>query len=166
MVVQTEACIFGAPKIIHMKISIAWMAILFIFIACTQAVPTQPLPLVGTWELVAATSTTGDTVTSTFNPKVKMIKIINPTHFAFLSHDISGVTDSTAAAFTAGGGPYTLVDSVYTEHLDYFGTKEWEGGRFEFVVKISGDTLVQKGIEKVEKLGINHIITETYKRLK
>jgi hypothetical protein len=166
MVVQQEACIFGTPKIVNMKFSIAWLTILVIFAACTPPVSKEQLTLVGTWELVAATSTTGDTITTTFNPKVKMIKIINPTHFAFLSHDISGVADSTTAAFTAGGGPYTLVDSVYTEHLDYFGTKEWEGGKFDFVVKISGDTLVQKGVEKVEKLGINHIITETYKRLK
>ena len=67
--------------------------------------------------------------------------------------------------FTGGGGSYTLVDSVYTEHLDYFVTKEWEGGKFEFVVNINGDTLIQKGVEKVEKLGIDHIIVEKYKRV-
>ena len=32
--------------------------------------------------------------------------------------------------------------------------------KFEFVVKIKNDTLIQKGIEKVEKLGIDRIITK------
>lgn len=149
-----------------MRLPFVMLGVISIFVSCSTAEKNNQVPLIGTWELVSATSTTGDTTTSTFNPRVKMIKIINPTHFAFLSHDISGVKDSATATFTAGGGAYTLVDSVYTEHLDYFVTKEWEGGKFEFVVKISGDTLVQKGIEKVEKLGIDHIIVETYKRVK
>lgn len=148
-----------------MKLSFKWLVALSIFFSCKQPAEKQPLPITGTWELFSATSTTGDSTTSTFNPKVKMIKIINPTHFAFLSHDISGAKDSTAAPFTGGGGSYTLVDSMYTEHLDYFVTKEWEGGKFEFVVTIIGDTLVQKGVEKVEKLGIDHIIVEKYKRV-
>ncbi|ULQ50879.1 hypothetical protein [Flavihumibacter fluvii] len=149
-----------------MKIFMACLAVLFVAVSCSQPSEKVQLPIIGTWELISATSTSGDTTTSTFNPKLKMIKIINPTHFAFLSHDISGAKDSTAIPFSGGGGPYTLVDSVYTEHLDYFTTKEWEGGKFEFVVKISGDTLIQNGVEKVEKLGIDHIIVEKYKRIK
>ena len=94
-----------------------------------------------------------------------MIKIINQTHFAFLNHDLNNGKDSATAAFTAGGGTYTLADSVYTEHLDYFVDRQWENNKFEFVVKIVNDTLIQKGIEKVEKLGVDHIIIEKYKRV-
>ena len=93
-----------------------------------------------------------------------MIKIINATHFAFLNHAVSK-TDSSATRFSAGGGKYTLADSVYTENLEYFTDKAWENNKFQFVVKIAGDTLVQKGVEKVEKLGIDHIIIEKYKRV-
>ena len=124
------------------------------------------LPLVGTWELISATTTEKDSTFSTFNPKQKMIKIINPTHFAFLSHNLEKSPDSSATGFTAGGGPYSLSDSVYTEHLDYFIDKAWENNKFEFVVKIVGDTLIQKGVEKVDKLGIDRIIIEKYKRAK
>lgn len=122
--------------------------------------------IIGTWELVSATSTEKDSTVSTFNPKLKMIKIINPTHFAFLSHDLSMGKDSANAAYSAGGGPYTLKDSIYTEHLEYFSSREWENNKFEFVVKIVNDTLIQKGIEKVEKLGVDHIIIEKYRRVK
>ncbi|GAB3905104.1 hypothetical protein GCM10028803_35490 [Larkinella knui] len=123
------------------------------------------VPIVGTWQLISATATEKDTTFSTFNPKQKMIKIINATHFAFLSHPVNQGKDSSAAAFTAGGGKYTLVDSTYTEHLEYFIDKEWENNTFQFVVKIVNDTLVQKGVEKLEKLGIDRVIIEKYKRV-
>jgi hypothetical protein len=94
-----------------------------------------------------------------------MIKIINASHFAFLNHDITG-KDSSATRFSGGGGKYTLNDSTYTESLEYFTDKAWENHQFSFVVKIADDTLVQKGVEKVEKLGIDRVIIETYKRVK
>jgi WD40 repeat protein len=148
----------------HFSIRLVFATILLA--SCNSNLAPTPPALVGTWELVAATSTQHDTTVSTFDPHVKMIKIINPTHFAFLSHSISTGADSSAHTFDAGGGEYTLVDSVYTEHLQYYSDKKWENNSFEFVVKISGDTLVQKGVEKVDNLGVNHIIVETYKRVK
>jgi hypothetical protein len=87
-----------------------------------------------------------------------MIKIINDTHFAFFNHDLNNGKDSTAVFF-GGGGKYTLKDSVYTENLEFFNNRQWENG-------IKNDTLTQKGIEKVEKLGIDRIITEKYVREK
>lgn len=122
-------------------------------------------PIVGTWELVSATTTEKDSTFSTFDATHKMIKIINPTHFAFLNHLANPTKDTVTTGFTAGGGHYTLVDSVYTENLEYFTDKRWENNKFEFVVKFSGDTLIQKGIEKVEKLNVDHIIIEKYKRV-
>ncbi|MBB6002116.1 hypothetical protein [Arcicella rosea] len=125
----------------------------------------ESLPIIGTWQLVSAETIEKDTSFSTFNPKVKMIKIINPTHFAFMSHVVNPPKDSTNS-FTAGGGAYTLVDSVYIEHLDYFVDKNWEHNTFTFNVKIQHDTLIQKGVEKIEKLGIDHVIVEKYVRVK
>jgi hypothetical protein len=143
--------------------TLALIAINFAFVGCE----TKPaaLPLVGTWELISATATEKDSTFSTFNPKQKMIKIINSTHFAFLNHARQAGKDSAASAFVAGGGSYTLVDSLYTEHLDYFIDKAWENHKFEFVVQLHGDTLIQKGVEKVEKLGIDRIIVEKYRRV-
>ncbi len=149
-----------------MNLKTALILLLAVSASCKDPQKQAPPPLLGTWELIAATSTEKDSTVSTFNPKVRMIKIINPTHFAFLSHAIGMGKDSTVAPFTAGGGAYTLKDSVYTEHLEYFVDRAWENNKFEFVVKIANDTLVQKGIEKVEGLGVDHVIVETYKRIK
>lgn len=147
------------------KISIASVLVMFL-LACQQPATPVKLPLEGTWQLVAATSTEKDSTKSTFNPDVKMIKIINASHFAFFSHDLNQGKDSSKAQFSAGGGTYELKDSTYTEHLEYFNTRQWEGGNFTFNIRIKADTLVQEGIEKVEKLGIDHIIRETYIRIK
>ena len=122
------------------------------------------MPIIGTWELVSATTIEKDTTFSTFDPSHKMIKIINETHFAFLNHAINTNKDSSNA-FTAGGGKYTLVDSIYTESLDFFSDKNWENNKFEFVVKFANDTLIQKGVEKVDKLGVDRVIVEKYRRV-
>ena len=146
-----------------MKRTTILLLLVSVFASCNTN--KQPLPLIGTWQLVSATSTEKDSTTSTFNPKLRMIKIINPTHFAFFSHDLTNGKDSATAAFTAGGGTYTLLDSVYTEHLDYFIDRRWENNKFEFVVKIVNDTLIQQGIEKVANLGVDHVIVEKYIRV-
>ena len=83
--------------------------------------------------------------------------------FTFFNNDLNNGKDSSAIFF-GGGGKYTLKDSIYTESLEFFNNRQWENGKFEFTVKIKNDTLTQKGIEKVEKLGINRIITEKYVR--
>lgn len=146
------------------KISLSWLVLLFLAGSCNTKQASAPI--VGTWELVSATTIEKDTTFSTFDPSHKMIKIINETHFAFLNHALNRTNDTSAAAFTAGGGAYTLVDSTYTEHLDYFSDKAWENNKFPFTIKISEDTLIQKGTEKVEKLGIDRVIVEKYVRVK
>ena len=54
----------------------------------------------------------------------------------------------------------------YTEHLEYCKEREWENNDFSFTVSIIKDTLIQSGIEKIEKTGINRLNTEKYVRLK
>ena len=153
-------------KLAKMNVEIA--LILMVIILSVSACNTKQtrLPIDGTWELISATTTEKDTTFSTFDPKHKMIKIINSTHFAFLNHDLSTGKDSSRTSFTAGGGKYTLADSVYTENLEYYIDKEWENNKFQFVVNIKDDTLIQKGIEKVDKLGVDRVIIEKYKRVK
>ena len=149
-----------------MKLLIGFILFVMLLTSCNTDKKENKTSIIGTWELISATSTEKDSTFSTFNPKLKMIKIINPTHFAFFSHDLNQGKDSTTAAYSAGGGAYTLIDSNYTEHLEYFNSREWENHTFDFTVKISNDTLTQKGVEKVEKLGIDRIIVETYKKVK
>ena len=141
------------------------VAVMMIFAlhACTEK--QSRMPIVGTWELISATTTEKDTNFSTFDSRNKFIKIINPTHFAFLNHSLRAKEDTSTGTFTAGGGTYTLTDSVYTESLDYNTDRKWENNKFEFVLTLIGDTLVQRGAEKIDKLDIDRVITEKYRRV-
>ena len=147
----------------NLKKTISILIITLTIIACNSNKEQNLIE--GTWRLVSATATQKDSTFSTFNPKTKMIKILNDSHFAFFNHDLNNGKDSTAVFF-GGGGKYTLKDSVYTESLEYFNNRAWENNTFEFVIKIKNDTLIQKGVEKVEKLGVDRIIIEKYIREK
>ncbi|MDR6843523.1 hypothetical protein [Flavobacterium granuli] len=148
------------------KLSLIFIAIISYFNGISQnKAKHNDLPIIGTWELISATSTQKDSTFSTFDPKVKMIKIINPDHFAFFVHDLT-MGKEPNPKFSAGAGRYTLVNDTYTEYLEYFSNRAWENNKFEFKVSIKNDTLIQQGVEKVEKLGVDRIITEKYKRIK
>lgn len=123
------------------------------------------IPLVGTWELISATTIQGDSVQHKNLTDKKMIKIINDSHFAFLNHDLNKEKDSLKY-FVSGGGKYQLSGNQYIEFLEYCSSREWEGNKFEFKVEIRGDTLIQKGIEKIEELGVEREITEVYLKSK
>ncbi|MFL5771592.1 MAG: hypothetical protein ACJ75F_00450 [Flavisolibacter sp.] len=123
-------------------------------------------PMEGTWKLLTGTVIeNGDTTITDYTHDVSFIKIINATHFSFLQHDLKKGKDS-AAVFVAGGGRYSFNNNNYTEHLEYCSAREWEGNDFSFSVSFNGDTLIQQGIEKVEKAGVNRINTEKYTRVK
>jgi len=122
--------------------------------------------VVGSWKLLSGTLIEkGDTVITDYTKNISFIKIINETHFAFLQHDLNKGQDS-AASFSAGGGPYTLKDSSYTEHLEYCTARNWEGHDFNFIMTIKGDTLIQSGHEVIESEGINRKNIEKYIRIR
>lgn len=134
-------------------------------VSCQSQTTTKKTPsLIGTWRLISGTSIAkGDTTVTDYTKDATMIKIINNSHFAFLKHDLNSPKDSSNH-FDAGGGSYTLAGDQYTEHLDYYSDKKWEGKTFTFTVTISNDTLTQQGLEKVEGTGVDHIIIEKYAR--
>jgi len=120
----------------------------------------------GTWQLITGTTITkGVSAVTDYTKNQRMHKIVNDTHFAFLKHAINTPKDSTNA-FDAGGGRYTLKGNQYTEHLDFYSDKKWEGKTFTFTISIKKDTLTQKGLEKVEGTGIDRIIIEKYVKVK
>ncbi len=127
--------------------------------------PQSSVPIAGTWRLLTGTLIeAGDTMVTDYTKNMSFIKIINASHFAFLQHDLNQGKDSTAA-FVAGGGRYTLADSLYTEHLEYCSDRAWEGNDFSFTVSVKNDTLIQQGIEKLEKAGVNRLNIEKYVRI-
>lgn len=145
------------------------MPVVFLLAGCagkSNLDSTQSLPIVGTWKLQTGTLIMAtDTTVTDYTKGLSFIKIINPTHFAFLLHDVRGGKDSTRA-FSSGGGTYSLVDHAYTEHLEYCSDRNWEGHDFSFSITISGDTLIQKGVEKIEAEGIDQINIEKYVRIR
>jgi hypothetical protein len=136
--------------------------------SCKEKTPTPAptLTLNGSWQLISATTITKGVASVTdYTKDQRMIKVINDSHFCFLKHDMNTPKDS-ANNFDAGGGRYTLSGDQYTEHLDYYKDKNWEGKTFSFTVAINNDTLIQRGMEKVEKEGIDREIIEKYIRIK
>ena len=124
---------------------------------------TTAIPIQGTWKLLTGTLIEkGDTVVTDYTRDRSFIKIINDSHFSFLSHTLRKDTTD----FSAGGGSYILTGNNYTEHLEYCSAKEWEGHDFSFTVTINNDTLVQSGVEKIEAQGIDRINIEKYVRYK
>jgi hypothetical protein len=154
-----------------MKIKIALFALTTGLLSCNNQKTETPqkkevFSVVGSWQLLSGTLIEkGDTVVTDYTKNISFIKIINESHFAFLQHDLNKGQDS-AASFSAGGGYYTLKDSLYTEHLEYCTARNWEGHDFSFTMTIKGDTLIQSGVEVIESEGVNRKNTEKYIRIK
>jgi hypothetical protein len=123
-------------------------------------------PLTGTWKLVEAREIVKEDTTITFPVEGQiMIKIFNASHFSFFRHDLKNGQDSSKAIFVSGAGKYILHDNQYQEQLEYCNYREWENHNFDFTISFKGDTLVQKGLEKIDSLHVNREIIETYVRL-
>ena len=152
-----------------MKNQIGFTTILIILASCGTSVQnneTKPVTIKGTWKLLTGTLIEkNDTVVTDYTKGKEFIKIINDTHFAFLSHDLNKGKNFDSA-FSSGGGNYSLKDSLYTEHLVYCSDRQWEGNEFQFTISINNDTLLQQGIEKIDSIGVNRINIEKYVRIK
>jgi hypothetical protein len=148
------------------KIFIAWL--LFVFFSCKDNKPVdepKTTDIQGTWQLISGTLIEkGDTTLTHYTSDPQMIKIINKSHFAFLNHDLKK-GKAAGAVFAAGGGHYELTGDQYAEHLEYCSDRAWEGNDFVFTVEIRNDTLIQKGIEKIEGTLVNRLNIEKYVRV-
>jgi hypothetical protein len=153
-----------------MRKSICLAPVFIMLISCNavqnKATGKTANPIQGTWkQLTGKLIEKGDTLVTDYTKGTEFIKIINETHFAFLSHDLNKGKDSTAS-FSSGGGRYSITDSLYTEHLEYCSDRQWEGNDFQFTVTINNDTLTQQGLEKIDSIGVNRINIEKYVRAK
>jgi len=153
-----------------MKIMMAFISISVALASCDSSMHgpgtmSAKKPIEGTWKLLTGTLIEkGDTVVTDYTKGKSFIKIINHDHFAFLTHDLAKGKNADSM-FVAGGGGYSFHDSSYTEHLEYCNDRQWEGNDFSFTVSINNDTLIQKGIEKIDSLGVNRLNIEKYIRL-
>ncbi len=148
-----------------LKPTAAW--ILLMLLSCNTKLEQHDaaIDLTGTWQLISGTVIQKEDTTFTdYTKNNRMIKVINQTHFAFLSQDLTKGKDSTAT-FAAGGGRYELKGDQYTEHLEYCNDRSWVGHHFHFTIKIQDDTLTQSGMEKIEGTGVNRMNIEKYVRM-
>jgi hypothetical protein len=126
----------------------------------------QRLPIEGTWQLLQGTlAEKGKATITDYTKDQKFIKVINGDHFAFMNHDLTKGKQAKPM-YSSGGGRYTLNGDKYTEYLDYCNEREWENNKFDFTITIKNDTLTQKGIEKIDSLGVNRVNVEKYVRVK
>jgi hypothetical protein len=150
----------------HFIVRLTSLLFAFSLLFSCKARQGESIRLNGTWQLLSGTTITrGVSAVTDYTKGKMMIKIINDSHFAFLSHDLNPPKDSSNH-FDAGGGSYSLTGDQYIEHLDYYTDHNWEGKPFTFTVSIKDDTLIQRGIEKVENENINREIIEKYIRVK
>ncbi|HTD40495.1 MAG TPA: hypothetical protein VK671_07740 [Mucilaginibacter sp.] len=132
----------------------------------TTATKDQKLSIEGTWQLLQGTLTEkGKATVTDYTKDQKFIKIINGDHFSFMDHDLTK-GKQPKPIFSSGGGKYTLNGDKYTEYLEYCNEREWENNKFDFTITIKNDTLTQKGIEKIDSLGVNRVNVEKYVRVK
>lgn len=154
-----------------MRKTIGFISLLAILAACNptpqpNSLKKSAIPITGTWKLLTGTLIEkGVTTVTDYTKGQEFLKIINDSHFAFIMHDLNKGKDTTAV-FSSGAGTYSLTDSAYTERLQFCSDRQWEGNEFHFVVTINNDTLIQRGVEKIEKLGVDRINIEKYVRVK
>jgi hypothetical protein len=128
-----------------------------------QTASTQS-PLNGSWKLVNSKSIVKKDTTDTSPKKgIETIKLYNDDHFSFFTHNTMKMD---TPQFVAGAGTYTLKDNNYTEHLQYCSAREWENHDFNFTLTIKNDTMQQRGVEKIDSLHVDHVIIETYVKIK
>lgn len=143
-----------------------------VFSSCKQVEKSEDKaegsPIVGTWRLISNVMITkGDTVVA-YPLKGKdqlMLKMYNNSHFSFFNHDLKQ-GKIPGPVYDSGAGTYKLAGNDYSEHLEFCNYREWENHDFKFKLSIRNDTLVQRGIEKIDSLNVNREIIETYVRLK
>lgn len=103
----------------------------------------QPCRIRGTWQLESVAAA------GEVQPPLegwRQIKLITGTHFTWVGQAsgparLTSRADSLAAYRTRGfgGGRYSVTDSTYTEHIEYFGDPEWVGRVVTFSCRVVGD---------------------------
>ncbi|EDP72786.1 hypothetical protein FBALC1_16832 [Flavobacteriales bacterium ALC-1] len=132
--------------------------VLVVLIICTSCKNEETKnDIEGTWKMIYAETKQGDSIEIKDLSNTDFIKIINASHFVFINQDYSNVEN-----FYSGGGTYKYQGKKYVETLGFTSVELIRNHEFPFTIKISGDTLIQKGLEEVKAAGIKREIIEKY----
>ena len=138
---------------------LAILLLFFLLLSCSKRQNTNAL--IGTWKMVYAETLENDSLVVKDLSNTEFIKIINQDHFAFFNQQ-----KESENRFYSGGGSYLLNGNNYYETLSYISKVNLRGHVFPFHIEFRGDTLIQSGIEKVEKANISRKITEKYIKMR
>jgi len=136
----------------------------FIVIVFTGCLPNNKSSIHGTWKLISATRSLGDSVIySTGKAKFSQIKMIYNGHFVFTGRFI--VNNDTLDNY--GGGTYSLQRINYTENIAYHMNRSYIGNSIPFEAHIAHDTLIMEGPRKIGKYrDVNWRLMEKYVRVR
>ncbi|KZN59772.1 hypothetical protein [Pseudoalteromonas luteoviolacea] len=97
-------------------------------------------PLVGTWEFVKGEYATPEGKVTASAPTVTSTKIINNTHFSY-------ITSSNSKFHYAGGGTYEIKDNYFIEVVTLGNVENLIGRRMAFTYEIKGNLWHHKLVE-------------------
>ncbi|MDK1286595.1 hypothetical protein [Pseudoalteromonas umbrosa] len=97
-------------------------------------------PLMGTWEFVSGEYATKDGRVKASAPQVTSTKIINNTHFSY-------ITSSDNKFHYAGGGTYQLKDNYFIETVTLGNVESLIGRKMAFTYEVKGDLWHHKLVE-------------------
>ncbi len=127
-------------------------------LACHAGAPPAPPvpggPVVGTWRFVSGSYTQPDgSVQQVDSTRLQLLKVIGPTHFAY-------VTSAGPRFVRAGAGTWSLTGGKYTENLELTSVDQMRGRAYTFVCTLTGDTWHQSGMIEGTK------VDEVYRRVR
>ena len=95
--------------------------------------------LSGSWEMTYRTVTTHDSIYTQDETDIPTLKVLNGTHWMFVRQKNNG------EFVLARGGPYKLVDGVYTEIVSYSSVPGNVGTVYTFECQLLDDSWYHKG---------------------
>ena len=148
---------FKGRKHKHMKPKFLLLAVLFICLSnysFGQQQDSSENKLMGSWVLAAFKYTLPDTVISGNSKIFNSLKIFGSSHFVYIGKALPDHVFKRA-----GGGRYQLNGDQLTEIMDFSSLSNMLGKKFQYKIRIEGDTYYHSG-------KINDIfVEEIWKRL-
>ncbi|HYQ58794.1 MAG TPA: hypothetical protein VEP89_15745 [Draconibacterium sp.] len=121
------------------KKGLKYAMIIMALIAFESQVLAQENKLEGTWHSVKRVIILPDTTVTLTGNDVRLVKIINKTHFATI-YQAESIQNSMFNA-----GKYILAAESYTETLEYFSSQDLIGSAFTYKSKIENNTWTIEG---------------------
>lgn len=137
----------------------------FILAGCVDMAE-QPGPIEGVWKMQHAKFSYPDTTVWWEADEMNMqTKVFTKGYMAFVS--MYPAEDEDGAATVGGSGTYEVKGDTLIERLELMNNKSLVGNSFGYIIKVSGDTLIQEGPIKgmVPKEWENFHLKEVYLRV-